>query len=228
MIENETYPSLTPEEVRVLGCLLEKEATTPDTYPLTLNSLMLACNQKTNRSPVVDYDEETLAEAIEGLRHAQLVARSDGAGSRVPKFSHRVDHSLGLDKRGKALLAVLLLRGPQTLGELRQRTERMSAFASIEAVKTDLNDIAEDAERPLWSKLPQAPGQKEERYTHLLSSTPEIPSKPISESPIAHSALDNARAKMDRIAELETTVASLQNELAALKSEFAAFRKEFE
>ncbi|MGB0370210.1 MAG: YceH family protein [Opitutales bacterium] len=228
MIEEETYPTLSPEEARVLGCLMEKEATTPDTYPLTLNSLLLACNQKTNRNPVVDYNEDILAEAIEGLRHKQLVARSDGAGSRVPKFSHRVDYTLGLERSGKALLAVLLLRGPQTLGELRQRTERLFAFANIEDIETALTDIAEDSDRPLWRKLPQAPGQKEERYTHLLSGVPETPETSEQAAPVPHSGLDKASAKMDRIAELEATVEALKTDLADLRSEFAAFRKEFE
>ena len=177
----ETFEPLSPEEVRVLGCLMEKEATTPDTYPLTLNSLLLACNQKTNRNPVVDYNEEALADAIEGLRGKQLAVRVDGAGSRVPKFRHLIDDRLGLGRDVKALLTVLLLRGPQTLGELRLRTERMFSYATIEQVESTLLELKEEIERPLWKKLPQAPGQKEERYAHLFSGE-------IEEMPIATSA----------------------------------------
>ncbi|MFP4157822.1 MAG: DUF480 domain-containing protein [Opitutales bacterium] len=129
-------PNLNPEEARVLGCLLEKEATTPDIYPLTLNSLLAGCNQKTNRFPVVDYDEEIIAEALDSLRTKKLVYRIDIAGARVAKYRHNIDESLGLSPGVKALLTVLLLRGPQTLGELRARTERIFQFPSTQQVRT--------------------------------------------------------------------------------------------
>lgn len=223
--ENE-YEPLTSEEVRVLGCLLEKEATTPDTYPLTLNSLLLACNQKTNRNPVVDYDEDTIADGIEGLRNKLLIVRVDGAGSRVPKFRHLIDDQLGLDRPGKALLAVLFLRGPQTLGELRLRTERMSSFATTDQVAEKLSELSEDVDRPLWIKLPQAAGQKEERYAHLFSGEPEEPTGQSVATPAPNAALDSASSRAAKIATLEATVESLSNELNALKAEFSEFRKQ--
>lgn len=228
MNQTEEFSLFSAEEVRVLGCLLEKEATTPDAYPLTFNSLLLACNQKTNRNPVVDYDEPILAEAIEGLRSKRLVVRTDGAGSRAPKFRHLVDDQIGLDRRGKALLAILLLRGPQTLGELRQRTERMFSFATIEQVETALNELAEETDRPLWTKLSPASGQKEERYAHLFSGAPQE-HRLTDEGPrLAHTALDDARLKLERIAELEQRVSVLQTELSELKCEFQCFRKQFD
>jgi uncharacterized protein YceH (UPF0502 family) len=228
MIDENEYPPLSPEEVRVLGCLLEKEATTPDAYPLTLNSLLLACNQKTNRAPVVDYDEDTLAEAIEGLRDKRLVVRSDGAGSRAPKFRHLVDDQIGLDRSAKALLAVLLLRGAQTPGQLRQRTERMYPFPTIEQLEEAIKEVAEEVDRPLWTEIPPAPGQKEERYAHLLSGPPQEASPTDTGARLAHSTLDGARARSEKIAELEASVAALKAELEALKSEFTEFRQQFD
>jgi len=224
----DTYPPLTPEEARVLGCLLEKEATTPDVYPLTMNSLLAACNQKTNRHPVVDYDEDTLAEAIEGLRNQRLVVRSDGAGSRAPKFRHLVDDQLGLDRRGKALLTVLLLRGPQTPGELRLRTERLFSFSDTRELEACLRELAEEADRPLWKELPPAPGQKEERYTHLFCGSDPAPAGPAASGTAPHPALDHARARAEKVTQLEAKVDSLQEELAALRAEFSAFRQQFD
>lgn len=224
----EKFESLTFEEVRVLGCLVEKEATTPDAYPLTLNSLLLACNQKTNRNPVVDYDESILADAIEGLRQKQLALRVDGAGSRVPKFRHSIDDQIGLGRAGKALLGVLLLRGPQTLGELRLRSERMFAFATPADVEKELVELSEDVDRPLWLKLPQAAGQKEERYAHLFSGDLAEPMVGSSGNLVANSALDSAKARVEKVALLEASIQELKAELAELKVEFAEFRKQFE
>jgi uncharacterized protein YceH (UPF0502 family) len=228
MIDQEKFPLLSAEEVRVLGCLLEKEATTPDAYPLTLNSLLLACNQKTNRYPIVEYDEDMIAEAIENLRDHRLIVRSDGAGSRAPKFRHLVDDQIGLDRSGKALLAVLLLRGPQTLGELRQRTERMFSFATTGHVETALKELAEEVDRPLWTELPPAPGQKERRYGQLFSGEPQAISGAEAGPSLANPALDAARVRADKIIELEASVTALQTDLAELKAEFAAFRQQFD
>ncbi len=228
MSENpEELIELTLEEARVLGCLLEKAATTPDVYPLTLNSLIAACNQKTNRHPVVDYDEEVVAEAIEGLRAKKLAFRVDVAGSRVPKYRHHVEETLGLAKTGKALLAVLLLRGPQTLGELRTRTERMHIFADTDAVEAELNFLAEDLDPPLWRRMPPAPGQKEARYKHLLcgdidcdlSESVALPSEP---------AVASVQARNQRIELLENKVAELKNELSELKAVFEQFKQQFD
>ena len=226
---DETPIELTAEEARVLGCLMEKCFTTPDVYPLTFNSLLTACNQKTNRVPVVDYDEDTAAEAIEGLRGKQLALRVDGAGSRVQKYRHRIDERLGLSSASQALLTVLLLRGPQTLGELRTRTERMHAFPTIESVETELTEAAEDCELPLWKRLPQAPGQKEARFTHLLfgetALTAEQPlDTPSADAPVAVSAVQQ---RNERIAELEQRVEDLEAQLSELNAQFTAFKEQF-
>ncbi|WPJ94007.1 YceH family protein [Coraliomargarita algicola] len=228
-MDNETYPLLTAVDARVLGCLLEKAATTPDAYPLTLNSLLLACNQKSNRQPVVEYDEETVLESIDDLRKAKLVFRVDVAGSRVAKYRHNIDEHLGLDKAGKALLTVLLLRGAQTLGELRTRCERMHSFATTDEVEATLKEIAEDIDRPMWTKLPRLPGKKEERYQHLFSGEPT----PATESDTADSeaviSTSSPLSSRDaRIQELETTVETLQAELDELKAAFEEFQKQFQ
>ncbi len=227
--ENESPLILTPEEARVLGCLMEKEVTTPDAYPLTLNSLLLACNQKTNRNPVVDYDEDIVAEAIEGLRVKHLVYRMDGAGSRVPKYKHRIEERLGLGGGGKALLTVLLLRGAQTPGELRTRSERMHIFLNIEAVETELAEIAEEVEVPLWRKLSPAPGQKEVRYAHLLFGAIDESSREDGGVVLpTEPAVAAVQARNERIGQLEERVATLEAELAEMKTAFADFRQQFE
>jgi len=219
--------SLTREEARVLGCLLEKAATTPDLYPLTLNSLLSACNQKTNRNPVVEFDEDTVAEAIKGLREKQLAFRVDGAGSRVPKYRHNVDEKWGLGKAGKALLAVLLLRGPQTTGELRMRTERMHIFPDVASAEKELDELADELDPGLWKKIPPAPGQKEPRYRHLLYDEGEVPSD-ASDDGAAVPAVATVQARNERIAKVEARVAELQGELASLREAFETFRREFE
>ncbi|MFU8848488.1 MAG: YceH family protein [Opitutales bacterium] len=228
MNESEENPiELTSEEARALGCLLEKAATTPDVYPLTLNSLLAACNQKTNRHPVVEYDEETVAEATEGLRARKLAFRVDVAGSRVPKYRHNVDQHLGLDRAGKALLAVLLLRGPQTPGELRLRTERMHSFATTAAVEQELDELADELDPPLWKKLPPSPGQKEVRYCHLLCGEPAMDAMPARAMPVAP-AIAAVQARNERIENLETKVAGLEAEIAMLKESFEQFQKQFD
>jgi uncharacterized protein YceH (UPF0502 family) len=223
----EPNPLLTSVDVRVLGSLLEKAATTPDAYPLTLNSLLLACNQKSNRHPVVDYDEATILESIDDLRKAKLVFRVDVAGSRTAKYRHNFDELLGLGKDAKALLTVLLLRGPQTLGELRTRCERMHAFATIEEVESTLQSIAEEVDRPLWTKLPRSPGKKEERYQHLFSGQPD-PAQETESTGISDPAVTGPLSTRDtRIQNLEETVTKLQSEFNELKSTFDAFHEQF-
>jgi uncharacterized protein YceH (UPF0502 family) len=227
-METETYPLLTTIDARVLGCLLEKAATTPDAYPLTLNSLILACNQKTNRHPVVEYDEATVLESIDDLRKAQLVFRVDVAGSRVAKYRHNIDEHIGLDKAGKALLTVLLLRGPQTLGELRTRCERMHAFVTTDEVEATLQEIAEDVDRPLWTKLARTPGKKEERYAHLLSGAPAAIAETEGQE-VRNEAVPSPLSSRDaRIESLEAQVQALQNELNEMKTAFDEFRRQFQ
>ena len=159
-------------ELRVLGCLVEKQRTTPDAYPLSLNSLRLACNQSTNRDPVVDYDEPTIRAALEQLSRRGWVRLASGSGSRAAKYRHLFDDALGLSDGEVSLLAVLMLRGPQTPGELKQRTERLHRFES----SSDFDGVLDGLiGRELVSRLPRRPGQKEQRYTQLLGRESEEP-----------------------------------------------------
>ena len=160
---------LTDVEVRVLGSLIEKEMTTPDYYPLSLNALTNACNQTSNRDPVVHYDEPTVAHAIETLRVRSLVRAVQQSGSRVTKFRHLVNETVGLTARFTAVLGVLMLRGPQTLAEIRTRASRLASFETLEDVESVLNAMIERQPTPLAVALPRQPGQKEARYAHLLA-----------------------------------------------------------
>jgi uncharacterized protein YceH (UPF0502 family) len=226
--EDESALILTAEEARVLGCLMEKSVTTPDAYPLTFNGLLTACNQKTNRDPVVSYDEDVVAEAVEGLRTKHLIYRVDGAGSRVQKYRHRIEERLGLVASSQALLTVLLLRGPQTPGELRTRSERMYSFVTAEAVETEIAEVAEELEMPLWRKLDPAPGQKEARYTHLLFGADAVPQVGVVAAPVASNpAIEAVQQRNERIGQLEERVAALESELAEMRASFAAFREQF-
>jgi len=157
---------LTPEEVRVLGALIEKQRTTPDQYPLSLNSLRLACNQSTNRDPVVEFDEGTIREALERLSRRRWVRLASGAGSRATKYRHLLDEALGLDAPEISILTVLMLRGPQTPGELRTRTERLHRFDGNDELREAIERLAG---RDLVAGVGRRPGQKEERYGHLLA-----------------------------------------------------------
>ena len=161
---------LTPVEQRILGCLLEKQRTTPDGYPLTLNALRLACNQATNRDPVVDYDEATLRPALERLSRARLIRFASGHGSRVAKYRHLTDETLALQHDEQALVAVLLLRGPQTPGELKTRGDRLHGFADLAAIHATLDTLAA---RGLVRDVGRRPGQKEDRWEHRLGEEDE-------------------------------------------------------
>jgi len=156
---------LSAPEIRVLGCLLEKQRTTPDAYPLSLNALRLACNQATNRDPVTEYDEAVIRDALHRLSRRRWARLASGAGSRAPKYRHLLDETLGLPEDELAVLCVLMLRGPQTPGELKQRTERLHPLADLSAILDALERLIG---RELAERLPRRPGQKEERYTHLL------------------------------------------------------------
>jgi uncharacterized protein len=193
---------LDPVEIRVLGCLVEKQRTTPDVYPLSLNSLRAACNQSTNREPVVDYDEPTIRSALDRLSRRGWVRLASGPGSRAVKYRHLLDDALALPGPELALLTVLMLRGLQTLGELRQRAERLHPFESIVEVEQSLLQLGN---RELVSRQPRRPGQKEERYAHLLGAQD---ADTAAEPP--HASAD------DRIAALEERVARLEEQLAAL------------
>jgi uncharacterized protein YceH (UPF0502 family) len=198
-------------EIRVLGCLVEKQRTTPDQYPLSLNTLRLACNQATNRDPVVDYDEAAIRSALDSLSRRGWVRLASGPGSRVAKFRHLLDDALGRVPSQIALLAVLMLRGPQTPGELKQRVERLYPYGSIEDVEQALEALA-DAE--LAEKLPRRPGQSQDRWRHLLGpgeATPEPPEPERSTS--AESVVSTQTVLEQRVARLEQQVAELQRAL---------------
>ncbi len=225
--KDESLLILTAEEVRVLGCLMEKSVTTPDAYPLSFNGLMAACNQKTNRTPVVDYDEDTVAEAVEGLREKHLLYRVDTAGSRVQKYKHRIEERLGLTPASQALLTVSLLRGAQTPGELRMRSERMYPFVDTQAVETEIAETFADLDFPLWRRFAPAPGQKEARYMHLLLGADTEPNVNVA-APARNPAIDAAQQRNERIEQLEARVQYLEAELVEMRKAFTEFRQQFD
>jgi uncharacterized protein YceH (UPF0502 family) len=196
-------------EVRVLGALMEKEATTPEYYPLSLNALVNACNQKSNREPVVDYDDDTVADALASLRekHFALMITS---GSRVNKYEQRVSETLNLGRRESAILCVLFLRGPQTLGEIKDRTERMFSFADLAEAEIVLDKLNAWPAGALVKKLSRLPGQKEVRYVHLLAGESELESV----------AGTSAAAPPSRVAQLEQDLRDLRDEFSDLKRRF--------
>ncbi|AMV71777.1 hypothetical protein DBW_1415 [Desulfuromonas sp. DDH964] len=215
--------TLNASEERVLGALIEKELTTPEYYPLSLNSLTNACNQKSNRDPVLALAETDVVRALDGLRFKGLALQS-GDGGRVPKYAHSASAKLHLDPAELAVLCELLLRGPQTLGELRTRCERMHPFADLAAVEEVLGELA-GREEPLAVKLPRQPGRKESRFAQLLGAPPEPTTEPVvPEEP----ATRQVRGEDERIAALEAEVARLAAELTTLRDAFAAFRRQFE
>jgi uncharacterized protein YceH (UPF0502 family) len=202
-------------EIRVLGCLIEKQRTTPDAYPLSLNALRLAANQSTNRNPVTDYDEETIRDALNRLYRRRWSRLASSHGSRAAKFRHLLDDALGLDGGEIALLAVLCLRGPQTAGELKQRCERLHPFADLQAVS---DGLARLMGRELAVELARRPGQKEQRFDHTLDADTEP--RADAEDAVAPVTV-SAR---ERVTQLESEVAFLQRQLADLRAELAAER----
>jgi hypothetical protein len=215
---------LSPLETRVLGCLLEKERLTPENYPLSLHALTAACNQTTNRDPVTAHDEKAVEQGIGLLREKKLATMVWAAGSRVQKFRHNLLDVYSLDRSEVGLLCVLMLRGRQTPGELRTRTERFHGFGSVPEVEAALQKLME-GDDPLVRILPQSPGQKERRYVQLLSGEPAI-DEPAPAAPV--SMPSSEPAGKSRIDQLESELAALKSELAALREEFAQFRKQFE
>jgi uncharacterized protein len=207
-------------ELRVLGCLIEKQRTTPDQYPLSLNALRLACNQATNRDPVVEYDESTIRSALDRLARKGWTRLASGPGSRVAKFRHLFDEALQLTPSEVALLAVLMLRGPQTLGELRTRSERLYPFPSLDDVQRALDGLAE---RELTERMARRPGQKEERYRHLLG-VDEPREVPAAESPERVEQPQVRPAADDRVTELEERVGELTEMVEWLRREVVALR----
>ncbi|MFV0387800.1 MAG: YceH family protein [Pyrinomonadaceae bacterium] len=205
-------------EARIVGCLIEKELTTPEYYPLTLNALVNACNQKSNRNPVVNYDEQTVEASLDALLKRDIVYLFYGAGSRTKKYKHLLPNLLELDEAETALLCVLLLRGAQTHGEINQRTGRMYEFDGLDEIDKTITAL-EKREEPLVVTLPRQPGQKEGRVMHLLSGEIDFENFDFSQP---SGRVNGANA------ELENRIAALEASVTSLKEEFAEFKKQFE
>lgn len=214
---------LTETEVRVVGSLVEKQLTTPEYYPLTLNALTAACNQKSNRDPVMSLGETEIMAAVDRLRDENLVYLFYGSGSRTVKYKHMLPSVYELDPAGTAVMAVLMLRGPQTIGEIRERTGRMHEFGDLNEVQQTLDDLSRRDE-PLIVKLERQPGQKEARYAHLLSGAVDVTKLAAA----AERTTSAGSASNDRIEKLETEVEQLKSELAEFKAMFDEFRKQFD
>lgn len=212
---------LTDHEVRLLGCLIEKEMATPDYYPLTLNALLNACNQKSNRNPVVSFDEEIVLYALNGLKESKMIRQSNV--SRVPKYEHIFANDLKLVAREKAVICILMLRGPQTTGEIRSRTERLYSFKDLDEVQETLSTL-EDTK--LVKKLPRQPGRKESRYTHLLSGEPD--ESLVKDASRRQSETVIVRKENDRSGDLQEQIDLLRLDLQNLKFEFKTFKSQFE
>jgi len=209
--------TLTDIETRVLGSLIEKQVTTPEYYPLTLNALTLACNQKNNRNPVTSYSESQVSEAIESLREKNLTYVFYGSTSRVPKYKHVMPEVMHLTAPETALMCVLMLRGPQTVGELRGSASRLHEFSSLEEVEETLNGLITREPDSLVARLPRQPGQKEGRFAHLLSGEIDL-----------ESMQEVQHVSSSRRAGLEERVEALAAEVEKLKEQFEQFRKQFE
>jgi uncharacterized protein YceH (UPF0502 family) len=212
-------------ETRVLGSLVEKDVTTPDYYPLSLNALVNACNQKNNRDPVMNLDEDAVRQALDTLQQKRLAGPTSSADSRVTKYEHRLQEAFNFTRGETAILCVLLLRGPQTPGELRGRTERMHRFEDLTEVQSSLQRLMQ-RDPPLARVLPRQPGTKEARYKHLLAGdTDDLTDVARAPTP---ASVPSQSGGADRIAQLEDEVANLQKEVADLKQQLASFRKQFE
>lgn len=211
---------LDAREVRVLGCLVEKALSTPDYYPMTLNALTTACNQKTNRDPVVDYDTGEVAEALDGLQRKRLVGNASSAHDRTAKYRHALAEAMHLDEPQLAVLSSLMVRGPETVGELRGRTTRLHEFETLEEVEGVLDRLAE-REPPLVTQLPRRPGQKEARYAHLFGGEIDLEA-------MAHADDAGSGETEDRIAALEQQVDELRARLDEYAEAFESFRSQFE
>ncbi|MGA8501343.1 MAG: YceH family protein [Candidatus Sulfotelmatobacter sp.] len=216
--------SLNDVEIRVLGSLIEKDITTPDYYPLSLNALVNACNQKNNRDPVMTLDEDAVRGALDLLQVKRLAGPASGADSRVPKYEHRMQEVFNFDRREIAILCVVLLRGAQTPGELRGRAERMYRFETLEDVHGALDRLSQ-REPPLVAVLPRQPGTKESRYKHLFAGD-AVPMEPARAGENL-SRVENP-SREDRLTILESEVAELREEIAGMQEQLAAFRKQFE
>ncbi len=215
--------TLTQTEVRVLGSLIEKDITTPEYYPLSLNALVNACNQKSNRDPVMQFDENAVRDALRVLQENRLAGPAGGVDSRVTKYEHRTQEIFNFTRPETAVLCVLLLRGPQTPGELRGRTERMFRFETLDDVQAALQKLMQ-REPPLVKVLLRQPGTKESRWVHLLAGDVLVPEMP----QVASVSSDRGSGDGERISRLEDEVAALRREVGELKDQLERFRKQFE
>ena len=213
--------------MRVVGALIEKQVTTPEYYPLTLNALVNACNQISNRDPVVSFDEKTVARAVESLREKNLVYVFYGSDSRVPKYKHIMTEIFKLSAAELAVMCVLMLRGPQTIGELRGRTNRLYEFADLAEVEKTLEALVTREDGPLATRLPRQAGQKDSRYAHLLAGEVVLEELP-PRVPRAESAVAEVRAESEKLSRLEAEVEALRREVSDLRGQFEEFRKQFE
>jgi uncharacterized protein YceH (UPF0502 family) len=220
--------NLTPIEARVLGSLVEKDITTPDYYPQSLNALVNACNQKNNRDPVMTLEDDAVRDALSGLQSQRLAAPASGADSRVTKYEHRLQEVYNFTRGEIAVLCVLLLRGPQTPGELRGRTERMHRFEDLDQVQAALQRLIQ-REPPLAAVLPRQPGTKEARYAHLMSGDVEYttPELAVGGSPASGSSPAESDLR-DRVTHLEKTMAELRSRIEELTRELTEFRRQFQ
>lgn len=215
--------NLTASAIRALGCLMEKKMATPEYYPLSLNALINACNQKSSRNPVVSYDEATVVDALDELKGAQLIWRSDEG--RVDKYGENFTGPRKMTNAEAAVLCVLFLRGPQTIGELRTRTDRMHKFESLDEVKQALEELYDMG---LAVELPRAPGQKEQRCAHLLANEVEQPVADEDASPVSFAQSAQSGSLRETVSNLTAEVAELKKELEELKNNFAQFSRQFE
>lgn len=215
--------TLSPQETRVLGSLIEKEKATPDYYPLTLNALVNACNQKTNRDPVVSFDEATVSNALYSLQEKKLVRKSNV--SRVEKYEQIFSESINLINREEAVICVLLLRGPQTIGEIRGRTERLYSFTDLDEVQKTLTNLDDMG---FIKKLPRQPGQKESRYTQLLSEHTASSSDGGNSDEAVANVVDDTAITQSSFLELQQQIVNMQKEINQLQIDFAEFKAQFE
>ena len=213
---------LTDIEIRVLGSLVEKQVTTPEYYPLTLNALTAACNQKNNRNPVTSYSENEVAHALETLREKNLTYVFHGSTSRVPKYKHVMPEVMHLKPAELALMCVLMLRGPQTTGELRGNAARLHEFSGLEEVDETINSLITHDPEPLAVRLPRQAGQKEARFAHLLSGEVTLEEQSLEQTPL------RTRGREERVAALESEIENLKNEMAQLREQFEGFKKQFD
>ena len=217
---------LSPAEIRVLGSLIEKELTTPEYYPLTLNALTNACNQKSNRDPVVEFRDTNVVRALDSLREKKLIGTVTGAGIRVPKYKHSFSETYNLSRQEISVLVLLMLRGPQTVGELRSRSSSMHPFESTVDVETVLTGLSTREQFPFVQKLPRQTGHKESRFTHLLSGevhTPEADPPPPQEQAALKVFYEN-----ERIQRLEEELKNLNAKIESMQQQIIEFKKQFE